>query len=169
MEGINAAVGQKTEVVYEPNPSPDTFEGQEFSFAIVVIGEPAYAESKGYNTELEIPFNGIHIVNLVSDKVPTLVILISGRPLILDPKLLEKMDALVVAWFPGSEGGGVADVVFGDYEFEGLLPVTWFKSVAQLPMNYGDQSYDPLFPLGFGLRMNLKSGSSIQFPSKDGS
>ncbi|KAF8396891.1 hypothetical protein HHK36_018526 [Tetracentron sinense] len=161
LDAIKEAVGEKTEVIYENNPSPATFEGQDFSFAIVVVGEPAYAEGRGYNTKLDIPFDGIDILNLVCDRIPTLVILISGRPLVLEPKLLEKMDALVAAWLPGSEGGGIADVLFGDYEFQGLLPVTWFKRVDQLPLNYGDQSYDPLFPLGFGLKMNMENNSSV--------
>ncbi|XP_038722945.1 periplasmic beta-glucosidase-like [Tripterygium wilfordii] len=153
LEAIKEAVADRTEVIYEPDPSPATFDGKEFSYAIAVVGEPAYAESKGYNTELTIPFNGIDIINLVCDNVPTLVVLISGRPLVLETNLLEKMDALVAAWLPGSEGRGITDVVFGDYEFQGLLPVTWLKKAEQLPMNYGHQSYDPLFPLGYGLRM----------------
>ncbi|CAI0452430.1 unnamed protein product [Linum tenue] len=74
----------------------------------------------------------------------------TGRPLEIQP-YLPKARALVAAWLPGTEGQGVADVLFGDYEFTGKLPRTWFKSVDQLPMNAGDKNYDPLFPLGFGL------------------
>ncbi|KAK4582537.1 hypothetical protein RGQ29_025651 [Quercus rubra] len=155
LEGIKEAVGEHSEVIYEQNPSLATFEGLEFSFAIFVVGEPAYAESKGYNVELKIPFDGANVINMVAERVPTLVFLISGRPLVLEPELLEKIDALVAAWLPGSQGEGVADVVFGEYEFQGKLPVTWFKRVDQLPMNYGDEHYDPLFPLGFGLKMKI--------------
>ncbi|KAL4606147.1 hypothetical protein ACB092_09G081400 [Castanea dentata] len=155
LEGIKEAVGEHSEVIYEQNPSSATFAGLEFSYAIVVVGEPAYAEGKGYNAELKIPFDGANVINMVAERVPTLVVLISGRPLVLEPELLEKMDALVAAWLPGSQGEGVADVVFGDYEFQGKLPVTWFKRVDQLPMNYGDEHYDPLFPLGFGLKMKM--------------
>lgn len=71
---------------------------------------------------------------------------------------LNKMDALVAAWLPGSEGLGVTDVIFGDYDFQGKLPRTWFKRVDQLPMNVGDRDYDPLFPFGFSMSMNLQSG-----------
>ncbi|XP_010256652.1 PREDICTED: uncharacterized protein LOC104596995 isoform X2 [Nelumbo nucifera] len=152
LDGIKEAVGDETEVIYEECPSPATFVGQGFSFAIVIVGEATYVESMGDNSELTIPFNGIDMVNLVADRVPTLVILISGRPLVLEPWLLERMEALVAAWLPGSEGRGVADVIFGDYDFEGLLPMSWPRMVDQLPLNKGDQSYDPLFPLGFGLR-----------------
>ena len=154
MDAIREAVGDKTEVIYDQYPSPDSLSVQNFSFAIVVVGEPPYAETLGDNAELVIPFNGNDIISSVADRIPTLVILISGRPLVLEPWLLEKVDALVAAWLPGSEGGGITDVVFGDFEFEGQLPMTWFRSVKQLPMDAGHNSYDPLFPLGFGLTCN---------------
>ncbi|KAF9598491.1 hypothetical protein IFM89_028023 [Coptis chinensis] len=157
LDAVKATVGDKTEVIYEQYPTQNSFTNKDFSFAIVVVGEVAYAESLGDDSELKIPFNDTELVKSVAEKVPTLVILISGRPLVLAPEVLEKIDALVAAWLPGTEGKGITDVVFGDYDFEGLLPVTWFKRVDQLPMNAGDQSYDPLFPLGFGLRFN--SGS----------
>jgi beta-glucosidase len=62
------------------------------------------------------------------------------------------MDALVASWLPGSEGEGVADVLFGARPFTGQLPVTWPRSLDQEPINVGDAAYDPLFPYGFGLR-----------------
>ncbi|XVF05375.1 hypothetical protein REPUB_Repub05bG0166600 [Reevesia pubescens] len=62
-----------------------------------------------------------------------------------------KSGALVAAWLPGTEGRGLTDVVFGDYEFECQLPMTWFWTIKQLPMNTEDNSCDPLFALGFGL------------------
>jgi len=64
------------------------------------------------------------------------------------------LTAFVAAWLLGTEGQGVADVLFGDYGFTGMLPQTWFKSVDQLPMNVGDPHYDPLYPFGFGLTIN---------------
>ena len=67
---------------------------------------------------------------------------------------LSKIDALVAAWLPGTEGQGVTDLLFGDYGFTGKLARTWFKTVDQLPMNVGDKYYDPLFPFGFGLSTN---------------
>ncbi|KAL2508284.1 Glycosyl hydrolase family protein [Forsythia ovata] len=152
LDAIKEVVGSETEITYELNPSPETFSGQDFSFAVVAIGEAPYVESGGDDPELKIPFNGTELVSLVADRVPTLVILITGRPLVLEPWLLEKIDALVVAWLPGSEGRGITDVIFGDYAFHGRLPMTWFKSVDQLPLHIGKQnSYDPLFPFGFGL------------------
>nr|AAL16288.1 AT3g47000/F13I12_50 [Arabidopsis thaliana] len=105
----------------------------------------------GDNSELRIPFNGTDIVTAVAEIIPTLVILISGRPVVLEPTVLEKTEALVAAWLPGTEGQGVADVVFGDYDFKGKLPVSWFKHVEHLPLDAHANSYDPLFPFGFGL------------------
>lgn len=149
MEAIQQAVGEKTEVIYEDYPSPKTLSRKDISFAIVAVGEEPYAEFTGDDPELRIRFNGCDVVTSVADKIPTLAILISGRPLVLEPRVLENVEALVAAWLPGSEGTGIADVIFGDFDFSGKLPVTWFKRVDQLPMHH--QSLDPLFPLGFGL------------------
>uniref|UniRef100_A0A7N0V1T0 Beta-glucosidase n=1 Tax=Kalanchoe fedtschenkoi TaxID=63787 RepID=A0A7N0V1T0_KALFE len=151
LEAINKAVGDEVEVIYEENPSAEFLSGQNFSYAVVAIGEAPYAEFTGDNSELNIPFNGTDIACSIADKIPTLTIIISGRPLVIEPRLLETTESLIAAWLPGSEGDGVADVLFGDYEFEGRLPVTWFKDVGQLPLNYGQEPYDPLFPFGFGL------------------
>jgi beta-glucosidase len=79
-------------------------------------------------------------------------VIVSGRPLILDPAQLAKIDGLVAAWLPGSEGAGVADTLFGTRPYVGKLPVTWPRTLAQEPINVGDASYDPLYPFGFGLR-----------------
>lgn len=142
-------------MAYFENPTNESLYGQDFSYAIVVVGEAPYAESSGDNAELIIPFNGDELLKLVASKIPTLAILISGRPLVLEQPVLETLDALVAAWLPGTEGNGITDVVFGDYEFHGRLPVSWFKSIDQLPMNARDNSYDPLFPVGYGLKSKV--------------
>jgi beta-glucosidase len=79
-------------------------------------------------------------------------VVVSGRPIIIPPTLLHQIDALVASWLPGSEGEGVADVLFGKAPFTGKLPVTWPRTVSQEPINVGDAHYDPLYPFGFGLR-----------------
>ncbi|KAK1298673.1 hypothetical protein QJS10_CPB14g00829 [Acorus calamus] len=163
LEAIKDAVGADSEVVYEKWPTEATFTNQTFSFAIVVVGEVAYAEGWGDNSELNISFNGANMTNLVADKLPTLVIVISGRPLLLEPNLLDKIDALVAAWLPGTEAKGISDLIFGDFEFEGSLPVTWFRTVDQLPADAGNATYDPLFPLGFGLKMFPENAQKMQY------
>ena len=80
------------------------------------------------------------------------VLVVSGRPVVIPPALLEQTDALVASWLPGSEGIGVADVLFGRARFTGKLPVSWPRSVDQEPINVGDADYEPLYPYGFGLR-----------------
>lgn len=80
------------------------------------------------------------------------VVVVSGRPLVIDPARLGAIDALVAAWLPGSEGAGVADTLFGRRRFTGTLPVSWPRTLAQEPINVGDADYDPLYPYGYGLR-----------------
>uniref|UniRef100_A0ACD5T9D2 Uncharacterized protein n=1 Tax=Avena sativa TaxID=4498 RepID=A0ACD5T9D2_AVESA len=153
LEAIQESVGVETEVVHEQCPTDAIIETGGFSYAVVVVGEVPYAEWLGDRTDLSIPFNGSDLITRVASKVPTLVIVISGRPLVIEPHVLEKIDALVAAWLPGSEGTGITDCLFGDHDFVGTLPVTWFRSSDQLPMNIGDAKYDPLFPFGHGLKM----------------
>ena len=79
------------------------------------------------------------------------VVIVSGRPLILEPAQLEEIDGLVAAWLPGSEGEGVADTLFGYRPFTGRLPVSWPRTLAQEPINIGEPNYDPLYRFGWGL------------------
>ncbi|KAF0915162.1 hypothetical protein E2562_034075 [Oryza meyeriana var. granulata] len=150
LDAVKAAVDPSTTVVFAENPDAAFVKNGGFSYAIVVVGEHPYTETRGDSLNLTIPEPGPSTVTTVCGAVPCATVLISGRPVVVQP-FLGAMDALVAAWLPGTEGQGVTDVLFGDYGFTGKLPRTWFKSVDQLPMNYGDAHYDPLFPLGFGL------------------
>lgn len=150
LQGIKSTVDPSAQVVFSENPDASFVQSQGFSYAIVVVGEVPYAETFGDNLNLTIPAPGPSIIQTVCGAVKCVVVLISGRPLVVEP-YLPAMDALVAAWLPGSEGQGVADALFGNFGFTGKLPRTWFKTVAQLPMNVGDPNYDPLFPFGFGL------------------
>lgn len=150
LSGIRNVVDKETQVVFRENPKAGLVKAQKFSYAIVVVGEPPYAETFGDSLNLTIPEPGPSIITNVCSYVKCVVVVISGRPVVMQP-YLNRIDALVAAWLPGSEGQGVAEVLFGDYGFTGKLPRTWFKTVDQLPMNVGDKHYDPLFPFGFGL------------------
>ncbi|KAK6141883.1 hypothetical protein DH2020_024380 [Rehmannia glutinosa] len=150
LDGILNAVDPNTEIVYSEIPDSEFVKAENFSYAIVVVGEPPYTETAGDNTNLTIPEPGLSTMKNVCGSVKCVVVLISGRPLVVEP-YLSSVDALMAAWLPGTEGQGVADVLFGDYGFTGKLSRTWFKTVDQLPMNVGDEHYDPLFPFGFGL------------------
>jgi len=78
------------------------------------------------------------------------VVLLSGRPMIVTD-IVENSDAFLAAWLPGTEGNGITDVIFGDYNPTGKLSVTWPTDMGQIPINVGDSNYTPLFPVGFGL------------------
>jgi beta-glucosidase len=97
----------------------------------------------------------------VLDKVsgkgkPVVTVFISGRPLYTN-KELNRSDAFVAAWLPGTEGGAIADLLFAGADgkpgadFTGKLSFSWPKADCQQPLNVGDADYDPLFPYGFGL------------------
>jgi beta-glucosidase len=123
--------------------------------AIIVIGEEPYAEMKGDRQELALAPEDIQAVkNARKAGVPVIVVLFSGRPLILEP-ILADADALIAAWLPGTEGDGIADVLFGKYNPTGKLSMTWPASMAQIPINVGPKGEKPagaLFDYGFGLR-----------------
>ncbi|XP_020094614.1 uncharacterized protein LOC109714406 isoform X2 [Ananas comosus] len=150
LDAVKATVDPATTVLFAENPDNDFVRNNNFSYAIVVVGEHPYTETAGDSLNLTIPDPGPSTIQAVCSAVKCAVVVISGRPVVIEP-YVSVMDALVAAWLPGSEGQGVTDVLFGDYGFTGKLPRTWFKSVDQLPMNVGDQNYDPLFPFGFGL------------------
>ncbi|MEJ6951310.1 glycoside hydrolase family 3 N-terminal domain-containing protein [Natronospora cellulosivora (SeqCode)] len=120
--------------------------------AIVVVGEEPYAEMHGDDGELRLSNSDIWAINQAANSgKPVVLILVSGRPLMITEQV-DKVDALLAAWLPGTEGQGVADVLFGDYRFTGKLSFTWPRSIDQIPINEDDlQGKDPLFPFGFGL------------------
>ena len=118
---------------------------------VVVVGEKPYSEGVGDRESLHLSDEDIKLLKKVKNSnLPHVVVLISGRPMIINESLTES-DAFVAAWLPGSEGKGISDVIFGDYNFTGKLSMTWPKSMNQIPINYGDSNYDPLFQFGFGL------------------
>ena len=82
--------------------------------------------------------------------IPVVVILLSGRPMILEDALVQA-DAFLATWLPRTEGEGVADVLFGDYKPTGKLSFSWPRSMAQIRIHKGDPNYNLLFPYGFGL------------------
>jgi beta-glucosidase len=146
LEGIRQALPQ-AQVTF----SADGSGAGDAQAVIAVVGEDPYAEGKGDREDLSLPAEDRALLAGLRKSGRTLVVvLLSGRPLILGP-ILEQADALVAAWLPGTEGAGVADVLFGARAPTGKLPHSWPRSMAQVPINVGDASYDPLFPYGFGL------------------
>ncbi|KAL2320481.1 hypothetical protein Fmac_029450 [Flemingia macrophylla] len=150
LDAVKNTVDPETTVIFKENPDIEFVKSNGFSYAIVVVGEHPYAEMHGDSMNLTIADSGPETITNVCGAIECVVIIISGRPVVIEP-FVGLIDALVAGWLPGSEGQGVADILFGDYGFTGKLPRTWFKTVDQLPMNVGDPHYDPLFPFGFGL------------------
>ena len=119
--------------------------------AIVVVGEMPYAEGVGDRSDLSLSETDLALVDKVAATgAPLVLVVISGRPMILG-RALEKARAVVAAWLPGSEGGGVSDILLGKHVPKGKLSFSWPRTMEQLPLHAGDPKYDPLFPLGFGL------------------
>ncbi len=128
--------------------------------AVVVFGEEPYAEGAGNVQSLDYVSPGdadlALLKKLQSAGVPVVAVLLTGRPLWINPEL-NASDAFVVAWLPGTEGAGVADVLFRNaagevnHDFIGKLSFSWPKHIAQLALNRNDAEYQPLFPYGFGL------------------
>ncbi|KZV44464.1 lysosomal beta glucosidase-like [Dorcoceras hygrometricum] len=150
LTAVKNTVAPDTEVIYNENPDTEYVQSNNFSYAIVAVGELPYSETAGDSKNLTLAGAGYDTIANVCKSVKCVVVLITGRPVVIEP-YLDLMDSLVAAWLPGTEGQGITDALFGDYGFTGKLARTWFRTVDQLPMNVGDPHYDPLFPFGFGL------------------
>jgi len=144
------------------------FEGEE--------GEALASSSKGDKTNLKLPQNQIDYIKKIrskSDK-PIVLILTGGSPIAI-PELLDLVDAVIFAWYPGEEGGSaLSDILFGDVSPSGKLPITFPKSVEQLPAyedyNMKGRTYkymvkEPLFPFGFGLSYTRFEYENLQIDS----
>lgn len=159
LSAITIAVDPSTDIMFNENPDADFVKSNNFSYAIVAVGDPPYAETNGDSLNLTIAKLGPSTITDVCGGAKCVVVVVSGRPVVIEP-YVSSIDALVAAWLSGTEGQGVSNVLFGDYGFTGKLPRTWFKTVDQLPMNVGDAHYDPLFPFGFGLTTDRVDQSS---------
>jgi beta-glucosidase len=156
LSGIREAVSRNTVVVFDrqgravdaaPRDSADSALPQPaFDVVIAVVGEKPYAEGRGDRSEnpgLDDEDNKV-LDRLTASGTPTVTVIVSGRPLVVT-KQLPRWKALVEAWLPGTEGAGVADVLFGGFKPVGKLPVTWPRTGTAAART------DPLFPCGYGL------------------
>ena len=153
----------------------------DFDVALVVVGERPYAEGLGdirapspvrpgtthlpggpgvlvpYGNTLELAAlhpEDLHTVRRLGARgIPVVTVLVSGRPLVVN-KELAASSGFVAAWLPGSEGSGVADVLFGNYDFVGRLPMSWPGAVVGGNGRDGAVGRDVLFPRGYGLRLS---------------
>ena len=145
LAGIKAVAGKETAVTYAADGSGA--EGADV--AVLVVGENPYAEGNGDTATLGLSAQELApLAKLKAAGVPVVVVVLSGRPVILG-NLREQSDALVAAWLPGSEGAGVADVLFGDAKPVGKLSFPWPKDLSELPTGQGAEGN--LFKMGYGL------------------
>ncbi len=153
LEGIKQTAGPGVQISYDANAAFPTNTDQA-DIGIAVVGEKSYSEGVGDNENPALSREDLATISKLqklSKKI--VVVIISGRPLFL-PKEADNWDALVAAWLPGSEGGGVSDVLFGKQPFKGKLPLSWPRNLKQLPFSPDGITADktePLFPRGFGL------------------
>jgi beta-glucosidase len=152
LAGIRSLVGVETKVEYEASGE---FKGVA-DIGVVVVGENPYAEGVGDKEDLVLSDADLKLIERVREHCQKLVvILLSGRPLIITDQF-SLAEAWVVAWLPGTEGAGVAEVLFGDYSFSGKLPYTWPRSHDHIPSDRITSAEKqgceaPLFPFGYGL------------------
>lgn len=128
--------------------------------AIVVFGENPYAEFQGDLKVLTLPGSMTQHLEIMrklqEEKIPVVAILFSGRPL-WQNREINLANAYVAAWLPGTEGGGISEVLFRkkdgsvNFDFTGKLSYSWPRNAAAAPLNVGQEGYDPLYAFGFGL------------------
>jgi beta-glucosidase len=120
------------------------------ALGIAVIGETPYAEMMGDRIDLALGQDDVEVVRkLKRAGIPVLVVMISGRPMVID-EILPLADAVVAAWLPGTEGDGVADVLFGGHKPTGKLSFTWPRAGC-LTYHLNQRGYETLFPFEFGM------------------
>ena len=152
LDGIKRMAGSTTQVKYDSFGKFD----EDAELGIVVVGEEPYAEGVGDVQGLQLSEPDINAIKNTKTHVRKLIVVIlSGRPLVITDQL-DLADAWVAAWLPGTEGSGIADVLFGDHPFTGKLSYSWPRSNEQLPININNSAGKtgcdaPLFPFGFGL------------------
>jgi beta-glucosidase len=147
LEGIQQ-MAETSEVTFSENGETSGT----FDIAVVVIGEDPYAEGAGDRTDLSIHPDDASLIKRLKEKgIPVVAILVSGRPMIIGESLAST-DAFIAAWLPGTEGDGLAEVLFGDYEPSGRLTHTWPATMNQVPINLGDDNYTPLFAYKHGIQ-----------------
>lgn len=151
LSGIRDAVSRDTKVVFDrqgtsADSAPRYPADSSFDVAIAVIGEKPYAEGRGDRSENPgLDDEDTRVLDRLSAAgIPVVTVIVSGRPLIVTGQL-PRWKALLAAWLPGTEGAGVADILFGDFKPVGKLPLTWPRTQAGAPRS------DPLFPYGYGL------------------
>jgi Beta-glucosidase-related glycosidases len=176
-EGVEPSAGNKNTMNYSIGEARDAdvvvavfgisgvFEGEE--------GESTASENRGDRLNLNLPQNQLDYLHQLKKKCkkPIVLVLTGGSPICTE-EMKTIADAILYVWYPGQEGGhAVADVLFGDVNPSGRLPITFPKSVSQLPAfedysmkgrTYRYMTEEPLYPFGFGLSYTSFAYSNIK-------
>ncbi|MBN1798605.1 MAG: glycoside hydrolase family 3 C-terminal domain-containing protein [Spirochaetales bacterium] len=157
VEGIKKLVSGAAAITYDKNGDFRDIANQDGTLitadaGIVVVGELPYAEGVGDQGNLALSAGDVLLIDKMRKRCERVVlIIISGRPLIISD-VIGQCDAVVAAWLPGTEGRGVADVLFGDYAFTGKLSFTWPKAMNQIPFDFNSlDEKKVLFPFGYAV------------------
>jgi beta-glucosidase len=172
LSGIKATVASGTRVEFSREGDFNEFKDASGNpliadTGIVVLAEKPYAEGVGDLKDISLQDQEIKLIEAVRKQSKTVVvILVSGRPRVITDQF-PLAEAWVAAWLPGTEGGGVADVLFGDYPFTGKLSYSWPRSNEQLPINVNNSANKtgcdaPLFPFGYGLTYGESSPEVLE-------
>ncbi len=152
LSGILSAVGTEGRVIFDPSGQTQV----KADVVVAVYGEDPYAEFQGDRDHLDFQSAGFEPARLLAYRdagIPIVSVFLSGRPLWVNPEL-NLSDAFIAAWLPGTEGGGIADLLFRTdptFDFTGRLSFSWPATATDFDNNPGVEGYSPLFPLGYGL------------------
>ena len=160
LSGIRALADPSTRIEFNRGGDFSEFKNEDGSqmiadVGIVVLSEIPYAEGVGDKKDISLTDNEIELLRSVKEQSKSvIVILLTGRPRVITEGL-PLAEAWVAAWLPGTEGDGIADVLFGDYSFTGKTPYSWPRSLEQLPININNSKDKtgcdaPLLPFGYG-------------------
>ena len=150
LDGIKALVSEQSAVIY--NKDGEFANEDKFDIGLVVVSEIPYAEGFGDKADVNLSLDDIRLLEATAQHCEqVVVVLLSGRPLVINEQL-NLMDAFVAAWLPGTEGHGIADVLFGEHPFTGKLSFHWPRNFAQIPLQaLKDSDTTPQWVLGDGL------------------
>jgi beta-glucosidase len=159
-DGLETAVSPDTQLQYNQFGKFDRITDENgdpliADVGIVVVGERPYAEGIGDAAVLALPEADLTALNRLRERSDKLIVIVlSGRPVLLDA-VLPAADAVIAAWLPGTEGAGITDLLFGEYEFSGRLAYTWPRDMGQIPFDFANLPQTgcaaPLYPFGHGL------------------
>lgn len=164
LQGIKNTVRSDVKVDYSKRGGGDLVTPN-YDAAVVVIGETPYAEGNGDRTADTLTLSSddlttINNIKAANPNLPIVAVMVSGRPLTIADQI-DKFNGLVEAWLPGTEGAGVAEVLFGSYDFKGKLPITWPWYASDITNKLTDKTLQ-LFSYGYG----LKKGETTPIPEK---